>query len=421
MVIGKGSETETLSEAQVGDICANAFSRQDLDGKRLLFIIPDYTRSGPIDMMFRVVYNLLAGRVKTLDFLIALGTHPPMSDEAIYKLVGISKDEHIHTYPKARFFNHDSRNPDRLEHIGTFSEEEIAEISGGLLRKRVDVTINKMVCDYDLLWILGPTFPHESMGFSGGHKYFFPGISGEDIVDTFHWIGALLTIPAIIGLKDTPMRRLIDKAAALIPTERMCISLVVKEHDLFGIFIGTPEEAFSAAADLSDKIHIIYKDRPYKRVLSCAPPMYDEIWTAGKCMYKLESVVADGGELIIHAPHIDHLSFTHGSEIEKIGFHVRDYFVRQWDKFKDVSGNILAHSCNVKGIGTFENGIEKPRINVVLATRMSKEYCNRINLGYRNPESINPDEWKDRENEGILYVPHAGEMLYLLKDNPFRK
>ena len=421
MVIGKGSETETLSEAQVGALCADAFSRQDLDGKRLLFIIPDYTRSGPIDMMFRVVYKLLAGRVKTLDFLIALGTHPPMSDEAIYKLVGISKDEHTHTYPKARFFNHDSRNPDRLEHIGTFSEDEIEEISGGLLRKHVDVTVNKMVCDYDLLWILGPTFPHESMGFSGGHKYFFPGISGEDIVDTFHWIGALLTVPAVIGVKDTPMRRLLDRAVAFIPTERMCISLVVKEHDLFGIFIGTPEEAFSAAADLSDKIHIIYKDRPYKRVLSCAPPMYDEIWTAGKCMYKLESVVADGGELIIHAPHIDHLSFTHGSEIEKVGFHVRDYFVRQWDKFKDVSGNILAHSCNVKGIGTFENGIEKPRVNVVLATRMSEEYCNKINLGYRDPESINPDEWKDREDEGILYVPHAGEMLYLLKDNPFRK
>ena len=305
--------------------------------------------------------------------------------------------------------------------VGTFSEDETAEISGGLLHKRVNVTINKMVLDYDLLLIIGPTFPHESMGFSGGHKYFFPGICGEEIVDTFHWIGALLTIPAIIGLKDTPMRRLLDKAAMFIPTERMCISLVVKEHDLFGIYIGSPEEAFSAAADLSDKVHIIYKDHPYKRVLSCAMPMYDEIWTAGKCMYKLESVVADGGELIIYAPHITHLSVVHGHLIEKVGFHVRDYFVRQWDKFKDTSGNILAHSCNVRGIGTFENGIEKPRVNVVLATQMSEEYCKKINLGYRDPQSINADDWKNREDEGILYVPNAGEMLYLLKDNPFRK
>jgi nickel-dependent lactate racemase len=278
-----------------------------------------------------------------------------------------------------------------------------------------------MILDYDLLIIIGPTFPHESMGFSGGYKYFFPGISGEEIVDTFHWMGALLTIPATIGIANTPMRRLIDKAATYIPVERMCISLVVRDHDLLGMFIGPPEETFTAAADLSDKVHIVYKDHPFGRVLACAPLMYDEIWTAGKCMYKLESVVADGGELIIYAPHVARLSVVHGAEIEKIGFHVRDYFLKQWDKFKDVSGNIRAHSCNVRGIGTFENGIEKPRINVVLATHMSEEYCKKINLGYRDPQSINVNEWKDREDEGILYVPRAGEILYLLKHNPFRK
>lgn len=421
MIVGKGSETEVIEEAKVYDLCAEAFSRKTFDGKRILAIIPDSTRSGPIDMMFRVVYTLLAGRVKTLDFLIALGTHPPMSGEAIYQLVGISKDEHIHRYPKARFFNHDSRNPALLRCIGTISEDETGEISGGLLSQQVDVTINNMIFDYDLLLVIGPTFPHESMGFSGGNKYFFPGICGEEIVDTFHWMGALLTIPAIIGIADTPMRRLINKAATFIPIERMCISLVVRDHDLLGIFIGPPEETFSAAANLSDKVHIVYKDHPFNRVLACAPPMYDEIWTAGKCMYKLESVVADGGELIICAPHVTRLSVVHGAMIEKIGFHVRDYYLKQGDRFKDVSGNIRAHSCNVRGIGTYENGIETPRIKVVLATQMSEEYCKKINLDYRDPRSINVDEWKDREDESILYVPKAGEILYLLKDNPFRK
>ena len=420
MIVGTGYEDRSLTEAEVTGLCAEAFSREKLDDKTVLVIIPDYTRSGPIDMMFRVVYRQLAERVKKLDFLIALGTHPPMGDDAIYKLVGITKDEHISTYSKARFFNHEAQNPEKLRCAGRFSEDEMAEISGGLLRKRVDVTINKIVYDYDTVLIVGPTFPHESMGFSGGYKYFFPGISGNDIINTFHWIGALLTCPVIIGVKDTPMRRLINRAAQLIPTERLCVSLVVKGHDLHGLYIGPPEEAFSAAADLSDKIHIIYKDRPFERILSCTPPMYDEIWTAGKCMYKLEPVVADGGELIIYAPDIDHLSVTHGPTLEKIGYHVRDYFGKQWDKFKDFSGTSLAHSCSVKGIGTFEDGIEKPRIDVVLATKISEEYCKKINLGYRDPKSIDPEEWKNREDEGILCVPHAGEVLYLLKDNPFR-
>ncbi|MBT4483637.1 MAG: DUF2088 domain-containing protein [Candidatus Latescibacteria bacterium] len=421
MIIGNGSEIETLNEKQVFDLCAEAFARSDLNGKRVLVIIPDYTRSGPFGLLFRVVYKLLSERVKNLDFLIALGTHPPMNDDAIYRHLGITKQEHIHSFPKARFFNHNSRDPGQLTLAGSFSEDEIAQISNGLLKKKVDVTINKMVYEYDLLIIIGPTFPHEAMGFSGGHKYLFPGISGEEIIDTFHWIAALITLPVFIGTKDTPMRKLVEKAAAFIPVERICINLVVHDHNLHGLFIGPPDETFSAAADLSDKIHIIYKKRPFKRVLSCAPPMYDEIWTAGKCMYKLESVVADGGEIIIHAPHVDHVSAVYGHILEKIGYHCRDYFLKQWDRFKDIQGGILAHSCNVKGTGTFENGVEKSRANVVLATAMPEDYCAKINLDYRDPKSINPDDWKGSEDEGILYVPKAGEMLYLLEDNPFRK
>ena len=57
--------------------------------------------------------------------------------------------------------------------------------------------------------------------------------------------------------------------------------------------------------------------------------MYDELWVGGKCMYKLEPVVADGGELIIYAPHIHEISITHGSLIRRIGYHCRDYFLKQ--------------------------------------------------------------------------------------------
>ena len=137
-------------------------------------------------------------------------------------------------------------------------------------------------------------------------------------------------------------------------------------------------------------------------------------------MYKMEPVVADGGELIIYAPHIKEVSVSHGDIIEKIGYHTRDYFVKQMEKFSDIPGGVMAHSTHVKGLGSFEDGIEKPRINVVLATGISEEMCRKINLGYRDPNSINVEEWKDREDEGILYVPKAGELLYRLKDDPFK-
>ncbi len=419
MVFGHGSPDEYLSEHKVEKICAEAFESKKLDGKNVLFILPDHSRTAPIDVMFRTVYKLLADRVQTLDFLIALGTHPPMSDEMINKRVGITQEERSTTYPKARFFNHHWDDPAQLIHIGTITEEEVDHISKGLLCEKVDVLINKMVLDYDLLIILGPTFPHEVVGFSGGNKYLFPGIAGQEIIDMFHWLGALITSPEIIGTKYTPVRQVVDRAASFLPVERYCLSLVVKGTDLAGLFAGPPEEAWAAAADLSDKLHIIYKDKPYKSVLARAPEMYDDLWTGGKCMYKMEPVVADGGELIIYAPHIKEISVTHGAKIEQIGYHVRDYFLHQMDKFIDIPGGVMAHSTHVCGVGTFVDGVETPRIKVILATQIPPEVCEKINLGYRDPDTINPQEWVDREDEGYLYVPKAGEMLYRLKKDPF--
>ena len=84
------------------------------------------------------------------------------------------------------------------------------------------------------------------------------------------------------------------------------------------MYIGSYQESWSAAADLSAQLNIIYKPRPFKRVLSMPSEMYDEMWTGGKAMYKTEPVIADGGELIIYAPHIKEVSVTHGKLIETL-------------------------------------------------------------------------------------------------------
>mgnify|MGYP002641721467 FL=1 len=416
-MLGLGFTDKAVSEAEVRELIKDSFASRAMKDKKVLCIIPDHTRTAPIDLMFRLVYAELAHRAEWLDFIVALGTHPPMSDEAINHRVGITQEERTSRYPKARFFNHHWQDPDQLQVAGIFSAEDVSELSGGLIEEPVSVTINKMVYEYDLLLIIGPTFPHEVVGFSGGNKYLFPGIAGQEIIDMFHWLGALITNPMIIGHKYTPVRAVVDKAAAFLPMERMCMSLVVKGTELTGLYIGTPEDAWEAASDLSDKLHIVYTDRSYHTVLSRAPQMYDELWTGGKCMYKLEPVVADGGDLIIYAPHITQVSEMHGQIIEQIGYHVRDYFVKQPDRFTDIPGGVMAHSTHVKGIGTFEDGVEKPRVNVILATGIPEETCKKINLGYRDPATINIKDFQDLEEEGVLYVPKAGEMLYRLKSN----
>ncbi len=413
-MIGSGSPQHFLTKADVRKFCNEFFNQREILDKKPLFIIPDHTRSAPVDVMFRAIYDILAPRLDSVDFLIALGTHPPMSDDMIYQRVGLSRQQHLLNFPRARFYNHHWKDPGQLVQVGTLTAPDVEEISGGLMRQKVDIVINKKIFDYEALVIVGPVFPHEVVGFSGGNKYLFPGIAGREIIDMFHWLGALITNPAIIGTKDTPVRRVVDKAAAFLPMPRLCIAMVVRGTDPAGLYLGSAEEAWSAAADLSDKLHIIYKNKPFNRVLSRAPEMYDDLWTGGKCMYKLEPVVADGGELIIYAPHISEISVSHGDVIEKIGYHVRDYFVKQMDRFAGVPKGVMAHSTHVKGIGSYENGVEKPRVTVKLATQIPPGLCRKINLGYVDPKSIDVKEWQDREDEGILYVPKAGEMLYRL-------
>lgn len=414
-MLSRISEDGFLSEEDIRQTVHEALDTPELDGKRILFIIPDHTRSMPMSTMFHAAHTVLKGRVKTMDVLIALGTHPPEPDEVILPRLGITARERETAYADVGIYNHEWDNPNALACIGTLTEKDVAELSEGRMRQSVDVTLNKRVLDYDRVCIMGPVFPHEVVGFSGGNKYFFPGVAGADILNLFHWLGALITNYRINGTKHTPVRAVVDRAASLIPIEKQCFCLSVVRKDTKAVFYGTPEDAWSAAADLSARVHIAYKSHPFKSVLAMAPAMYDDIWTAGKCMYKLEPVVADGGELIIYAPHVKEVSVTHGAVIKRIGYHVRDFFTAQMERFTDVPGGILAHSTHVRGMGTFENGVEKPRVQVTLATQIPEAECRAINLGYRDPASIDPDAWEDRETDGLLRVPNAGEILYRLE------
>jgi nickel-dependent lactate racemase len=412
MIFGKGYTDRFLSESEIHDLMSEALARVNLNGKRVLVIIPDHTRTAPIPLFFRLFHELLGGRVAALDYLVALGTHQPMNEESLNKLVGVTAAERAKKYHDVRIFNHRWDLPDTFTTIGTIPAAEIEEITSGLMCQEVPVTLNRFIFDYDQLIICGPTFPHEVVGFSGGNKYFFPGIGGPEVIHFTHWLGAVITSVEVIGTKHTPVRRVIDRASSFIDLPKLCFSLVVRDEGLAGLFIGTPEEAYEHAADLSAKLHTVYVDKPFQRVLSVMPEMYDDLWTAAKGMYKLEPAIADGGEVIIYAPHITEVSYTHGQIIDQIGYHVRDYFLKQWDGFKQYPWGVLAHSTHLRGIGTFEDGVEKARIRVTLATGIPEERCRRINLGYMDPAAIDVAEWEGREDEGVLVVPKAGEMLY---------
>jgi len=409
-IVGRGVSEGCLESGEVSRITEETLAALPVDGRRVLVLIPDGTRTMPMPLMFAAIERALGRRVKALDFLVALGTHMPMTDAQLTALIG--QPVVGGRCGERQIFNHRWDDPATFVQLGTIPEAEIVELTEGRLRRDVPVALNRLVTEYDHVIICGPVFPHEVVGFSGGTKYLYPGIAAPEIIHFTHWLGALITSYDVIGTMATPVRAVINRAASFLKTPLSLLAVVVTHDGVAGLFGGDVHEAWRQAALLSSRRHIVWVDQPFDTVVAVMPAMYDDLWVAAKGTYKSEPAVADGGEVVIYAPHVGEVSHVHGTLIEEIGYHCRDYFLEQWDRFGHYPGGILAHSTHVKGLGTFDSATatERPRIRVTLATGIARERCDRINLGYLDPASLNPSEIPS--DDRTLVVPRAGEMLY---------
>jgi nickel-dependent lactate racemase len=363
---------QQLSSDEVSAFVARALARADLDDKRVCLVVPDGTRTCPLPLLMRSVHSALEGRVKEVTVVIALGTHQGMSEDHLARHLGYAAGAAEEIYPGWTIINHESWLPETFAPLGRIEAQRLTELTGGLMRDiSVDVRINRYVAESDVAIVVGPVFPHEVVGFSGGNKYFFPGVSGQELIDLSHWVGALITSASMIGTRGvTPVRALINEAATLIPAERLALCLVV--------------------ASGTDTLH-----------------------AAAKGFYKLEPIVADGGEVIIYAPHITQVSVMH-PQITEIGYHCRDYFLGQWDRFKDRPWGDLAHSTHLRGQGTWDpDHGERDRVTVTLATGIPEEIVRSVNLNYLDPDTVDIAAYE--ADPDTFVEPHAGEVLYRLR------
>ena len=403
-----GGVGETLDDAVVRDFVARQLAAERLDGKSVCVIVPDGTRSCPLPLLLDAVRETLAGRATNVTVLVALGTHAAMTDAHLARHLGVHEGLTVR--------NHEWWRPEALVSLGTIGAATTGELSEGRMSEPVDVVVNRAVVEHDVCLVVGPVFPHEVVGFSGGNKYFVPGVAGPEIIDFSHWLGALITSAEIIGTRGvTPVRALIDRAASLIPARRLALCLVVESGTgaLHAASFGTPEAAWAACADISAQAHVRYLDAPVRRVLSLVPPKYDDMWTGAKGFYKVEPIVADGGQVIIYAPHITEISAMHPA-VQEIGYHCRDYFLKQWDRFQHYHWGDLAHSTHLRGAGTYDPVAgEHGRVTVTLATGIPEDVVRSVSLDYLDPASVDIAAFEaDAET---LVVPDAGEVLFRLR------
>ncbi|CCH87631.1 conserved protein of unknown function [Modestobacter italicus] len=408
-----GGPAELLADDEVAAFVRDQLAARPLDGRSVCLVIPDATRSCPLPLLLDAVHGALAGRVSRLTALVALGTHAPMTDSQLARHLG---GDPAVRYPGMAVRNHEWADPGTFVSLGVLPAERVAELSEGRLAEAVDVRLNRAVVEHDVALVVGPVFPHEVVGFSGGNKYFFPGVAGQEIIDLSHWLGALITSAGIIGTRGTtPVRALIDEAAALIPAETLALCVVVRSGSgqLHAAALGEPRAAWDAAAAVSAEVHVRYLDAPVRRVLAVIPAKYDDMWTAAKGFYKLEPVVADGGEVVLYAPHITRISAMH-PEIEQIGYHCRDWFVSRWEDYRHLHWGVLAHSTHLRGAGTYDpvHG-ERCRVRVTLATSIPEDVVRGAALDYLDPASVDVEAWAaDAET---VVVRDAGEVLFRLR------
>jgi nickel-dependent lactate racemase len=382
----------------------------DLAGARVCVLVPDRTRRCPLPVLARAVDGALAGRAAAVTVVVALGTHAALDAAALPAHTGLAGRADL------ELRNHAWWDEATFATVGRIGGDRMAELSGGLLAEGVDVRVNRAVVEADVTLVVGPVLPHEVVGFSGGNKYLFPGVSGPEMIDVSHWLGALITSAGIIGTRGTtPVRALIDEAAALVPSRRLalCAVTVPVGEGLRALTFGAPEPAWAAAAEVAAVTHVRHLDRPVPRVLSLVPRRYDDLWTGAKGFYKVEPVVADGGQVVLYAPHITEVAALHPAILD-IGYHCRDYFVGQWDRFRHLPWGDLAHSTHLRGAGTWDPVAgERCRVTVTLATGIPEATVRAVGLDHLDPEDVDVDAWAG--DADTLVVPDAGEQLYRLR------
>lgn len=393
--------------------------------KKVLLIHPDYTRIDFSNRLVPLICRELKNReINQIDFLNAGGTHRAMTTEEIRCKLGLSSQFNF-----TNFYNHEYNNPQQLITVGKISAAFVAEKTKGELSQSIPVVVNKLITeDYDLIIALSGTLPHEAAGYAGGLKMFFPGISGPEVIDFLHWAAVLIGIPRIIGTVNNPTREVINKGSSYIfnkikaPTISFNMVFEEGEKEVIpkGIYTGMGYEGFietyQKAAKASSRLHIIYIEQPLKFVVQVIDKSYDEIWTAGKGSYKLQSpgVMAKGGEIIIYAPHINcfHSRPEMDFALKQIGYHCKDYVKKYLKSNPEFSKNIAAHVINVRGAGNLDvnSGKEEFDFKITLATGISKEVCESVGLGYKEPDSIHREDFI---GPGKLWIENGGK--YLLK------
>jgi nickel-dependent lactate racemase len=417
-VIGQGGPQGDLGPSELRPTLLQALAPIP-SRSSVLAIVADETRDDNTSLLFPLAAEILSAKIlKSFDVLIAQGTHGPMSDSSKRRKLGVGLGLPLGV---GHVFDHAWMDASKLTRIGKLHVDELKQITGGLIDVPIDLKINALLAPglYDTVLIFGTTMPHEVAGFSGGAKYFFPGVAGPELTHASHWLGALAGIEKTIGRVETPTRLLFEAAADFIAATVISLNSVVTRQNgrlrTHALFCNDLRSALRKAAEVSKFVHIKYTGRKYTRVVALLEAHLNDLWVGGKASYRLGPVIEEGGELIVYAPHIRGISDVHGDLIKRYGYAPIEVIRDLVDKCDDLRNNlcVAAHLAHVSFAGRRSNdGNIVPRYAIHLCSSIDPATCRQVNLGYMDPSTFQKTLYSN--DPDTLVVEQAGRDLYLV-------
>jgi nickel-dependent lactate racemase len=402
-LLGIFSPSTVRAEKSEEQIVEEAFSHpigppplsEILKGVRdVLVVTDDHTRNTPVQKILpRLIRELERGGIKPegLRFLIASGTHRPMTEEEVSRKFGKEIPKRFN------FLTHRWWDPSQLIHLG---ETE----------RGTPIFVNRLVKEVDLILGVGQIVPHRVTGFSGGGNIIQPGICGEETTGKTHWLGAQFKGREILGKIENPVKDEIEKIARKVGLKWIFNVIQDGTGRLIDAVTGDPALAYRKGAARSLQVYQAVLPQDADIVLADSDPYDADLWVASKGIYAAELAVKQGGVVILVSPCPEGVSPSH-PEVLEFGyqtFETVDQWVRQGKIHKLTAAAHLVHVGRV---------IKERAKGIMVSRGISKEEKERLGLIHaKDPEEALDIAFSlSGRNAKVAILQRGGEILPVIK------
>lgn len=360
----------------------------------VLILVDDYTRPTPTQKILpRLMKELERGGIKRegIRFLIASGTHRPMTEEEILKKFG-------REIPKQYLIlNHHWWDSSQLVYLG--------ETTSG-----IPIHINRLVEEVDLIIGIGQIVPHRVSGFSGGGNIIQPGICGEETTGKTHWLSAQFDGWEILGRITNPVKKEIERVAEKSGLEWIVNTIQDGTGRLVKVVAGDPVHAYREGATKSREVYQSQLPEEADIVVADSHPYDSELWLAAKGIYAAELAVKKGGVVILVTSCPEGISVSH-PEILEWGYQTFEEVEQKVRQGKIKKLTAAAHLVHVGRV------IKERAKGILVSPGISKEQAERLGFVYaRDPQEALDIAFSHLSRDAkVAVLQRGGEILPVIK------